>query len=106
MLQNLSQAAALTSTLRTEHPRLAATLGSKSTFRKLPKRSVLVADINQLCELIAEPAEPLLLPHEASRDCVVGENMIPRGTMVLVNSFPIHRDPNVWVQPNEFILER
>ncbi|TFK77110.1 hypothetical protein BDN72DRAFT_783898 [Pluteus cervinus] len=40
---------------------LAATLGSKSTFRKLPKRSVLVADINQLCELIAEPAEPLAL---------------------------------------------
>ncbi|KAF9229270.1 hypothetical protein BS17DRAFT_771250 [Gyrodon lividus] len=41
--------------------RLAATLGSKSAFRKLPKRSVMTADISQLCELIATPAEPLAL---------------------------------------------
>ncbi|KAJ6621737.1 hypothetical protein B0H10DRAFT_2017274 [Mycena sp. CBHHK59/15] len=40
---------------------LAATLGSKSTFKKLPKRSVLTADISQLCGLIAEPSEPLAL---------------------------------------------
>ncbi|KAH9898372.1 Rec8 like protein-domain-containing protein [Cubamyces lactineus] len=40
---------------------LAATLGPKSSFRKLPKRSVLTADISQLCGLIAEPAEPLAL---------------------------------------------
>ncbi|KAI0363909.1 hypothetical protein BV20DRAFT_65414 [Pilatotrama ljubarskyi] len=40
---------------------LAATLGPKSSFRKLPKRSVLTADISQLCDLIAEPAEPLAL---------------------------------------------
>ncbi|KIY52705.1 hypothetical protein FISHEDRAFT_55692 [Fistulina hepatica ATCC 64428] len=35
--------------------------GSKSTFKKLPKRSVLTADISQLCSLIIEPAEPLAL---------------------------------------------
>ncbi|KAF8078636.1 Rec8 like protein-domain-containing protein [Lyophyllum atratum] len=40
---------------------LAATLGSKSTFKKLPKRSILTADIAQLCDLIAEPSEPLAL---------------------------------------------
>ncbi|KAJ7634292.1 Rec8 like protein-domain-containing protein [Mycena polygramma] len=40
---------------------LAATLGSKSTFKKLPKRSVLTADISQLCDLIATPSEPLAL---------------------------------------------
>ncbi|KAJ7071043.1 Rec8 like protein-domain-containing protein [Mycena amicta] len=40
---------------------LAATLGSKSTFKKLPKRSVLSADISQLCDLIADPEEPLAL---------------------------------------------
>ncbi|KAK0465040.1 Rec8 like protein-domain-containing protein [Desarmillaria tabescens] len=40
---------------------LAATLGSKSTFKKLPKRSVMTADIGQLCDLIAEPSEPLAL---------------------------------------------
>ncbi|KAG6911973.1 hypothetical protein DXG01_000221 [Tephrocybe rancida] len=41
--------------------RLAATLGSKSAFKKLPKRSILTADITQLCDLIAEPLEPLAL---------------------------------------------
>ncbi|KAI0651884.1 Rec8 like protein-domain-containing protein [Trametes meyenii] len=41
--------------------RLAATLGPKSSFKKLPKRSVLTADISQLCGLIAQPAEPLAL---------------------------------------------
>ncbi|KAI0669869.1 Rec8 like protein-domain-containing protein [Trametes maxima] len=40
---------------------LAATLGPKSSFKKLPKRSVLTADISQLCGLIAQPAEPLAL---------------------------------------------
>ncbi|KAG2044865.1 hypothetical protein BDR03DRAFT_848367 [Suillus americanus] len=38
-----------------------ATLGSKSAFKKLPKRSVLSADISQLCDLIASPSEPLAL---------------------------------------------
>ena len=41
--------------------RLAATLGAKSSFKKLPKRSVLTADISQLCGLIAQPPEPLAL---------------------------------------------
>lgn len=41
--------------------RLAATLGSKSAFKKLPKRSVMTADISQLCRLIATPEEPLAL---------------------------------------------
>ncbi|KAJ3513821.1 hypothetical protein NLJ89_g2734 [Agrocybe chaxingu] len=40
---------------------LAATLGARSSFKKLPKRSVLTADITQLCDLISEPAEPLAL---------------------------------------------
>ncbi|KAI0052884.1 hypothetical protein FA95DRAFT_1553180 [Auriscalpium vulgare] len=40
---------------------LAATLGAKSSFKKLPKRDVLGADIAQLCDLIIEPAEPLAL---------------------------------------------
>lgn len=41
--------------------RLAATLGARSSFKKLPKRDVMGADIIQLCGLITEPAEPLAL---------------------------------------------
>ncbi|KAI9444793.1 Rec8 like protein-domain-containing protein [Lactarius indigo] len=40
---------------------LAATLGARSSFKKLPKRDVMGADITQLCGLITEPAEPLAL---------------------------------------------
>ncbi|TDL28662.1 hypothetical protein BD410DRAFT_893626 [Rickenella mellea] len=40
---------------------LAATLGSQSAFKKLPKRSIMTADISQLCNLITEPVEPLAL---------------------------------------------
>ena len=41
--------------------RLAATLGAKSSLKKLNKRSVMTADITGLCDLIAEPSEPLAL---------------------------------------------
>jgi N terminus of Rad21 / Rec8 like protein len=41
--------------------RLAATFGARSSFKKLPKRDVMGADIAQLCNLITEPAEPLAL---------------------------------------------
>lgn len=40
---------------------LAATLGSKSTLKKLTKKSVMTADLSQLCENIAHPSEPLAL---------------------------------------------
>lgn len=41
--------------------RLAATLGSKSTLKRLTKKSVLTADISHLCDMVAAPAEPLAL---------------------------------------------
>ncbi len=41
--------------------RLAATLGPKSSFKKLPKQSIRTADISQLCDQISRPPEPLAL---------------------------------------------
>ncbi|KAG9314349.1 hypothetical protein JVU11DRAFT_5141 [Chiua virens] len=55
---------------------LAATLGSKSAFKKLPKRSVMTADISQLCRLIATPAEPLAL--RLSSNLLVGAARVYR----------------------------
>lgn len=52
------------------------------------------------------PAAPLLLPHESSEDCRLGAYDIPRGTLVLVNSWGIHRDPEVWDHATRFDPER
>ncbi|KAI3737188.1 hypothetical protein L2E82_27183 [Cichorium intybus] len=53
-----------------------------------------------------KPAGPLLVPHEASEDCVIGGYNIPGGTMVIVNQWAIHHDPKVWTDPEKFIPER
>ncbi|KAF5765729.1 putative cytochrome P450 [Helianthus annuus] len=52
------------------------------------------------------PAGPLDVPHESMEDCVVGGYNIPKGTRLLVNLSKIHRDPNIWTNPNEFKPER
>ncbi|XP_030532134.1 cytochrome P450 81E8-like [Rhodamnia argentea] len=49
---------------------------------------------------------PLLLPHESSADCTLGDYLVPRGTIVLVNAWAIHRDPELWEDPRTFKPER
>ncbi|KAL8477010.1 hypothetical protein ACS0TY_029350 [Phlomoides rotata] len=52
------------------------------------------------------PAAPLLLPHQPSEDIRVGEYDVPRGTIVFINAWAIHRDPEVWEDPMSFKPER
>ncbi|XP_073006417.1 cytochrome P450 81Q32-like [Typha latifolia] len=52
------------------------------------------------------PGGPLLVPHESRDDIVLNNYDIPRGTMLLVNAYSIHRDPATWDEPNEFRPER
>lgn len=52
------------------------------------------------------PAGPLMVPHVASEDCKVGGYDMPRGTTLLVNLWAIHRDPQLWDDPETFKPER
>ncbi|CAI0405695.1 unnamed protein product [Linum tenue] len=70
-----------------------------------------ISNLPYLRNIISEtlrlyPAAPLLVPHVSSEDCVVGGYHLPRDTMLLVNAWAIHRDPNLWDDPTSFRPER
>ncbi|KAH0695202.1 hypothetical protein KY285_022299 [Solanum tuberosum] len=51
------------------------------------------------------PAVPLFF-HEAMEDCVVDDFHIQKGSRIIINCYAIHRDPNVWPDPEKFFPER
>ncbi|XP_012854772.1 PREDICTED: cytochrome P450 76A1 [Erythranthe guttata] len=52
------------------------------------------------------PLVTLLAPHYAIDDCKVAGFDISKGTMVLINTWSIGRDPKLWDSPEEFLPER
>lgn len=70
-----------------------------------------LANLPYLHNIISEtfrlfPPGPLLVPHESSSDCRVGGYDIPSGTLLFVNAWAIHRDPEVWEDASRFYPER
>ncbi|KAL5707024.1 hypothetical protein ACHQM5_025124 [Ranunculus cassubicifolius] len=61
---------------------------------------------NIICETLRlYPTGPVVI-HESSEDCIVGGFHVPKGTMLQMNVWALHRDPNVWVEPMKFNPER
>ncbi|CAN8265099.1 unnamed protein product [Cochlearia groenlandica] len=52
------------------------------------------------------PLTPLLIPREASKDLKIGGYDIPKKTWIHVNIWAIHRNPNIWEEPEAFVPER
>ncbi|KAG5621342.1 hypothetical protein H5410_006560 [Solanum commersonii] len=53
------------------------------------------------------PAAPMLIPHQSADDTKIGGFDVPRGTILLVNAWAVHRDPLVWADdPASFRPER
>lgn len=76
-------------------------LMDEQDLSKLPYLHCIISETFRLC-----PAAPLLVAHEASDDCKLGDYDIPRGTILLVNAWAIHRDPKNWEEPMHFKPER
>ncbi|XP_010425654.1 PREDICTED: cytochrome P450 81D11 [Camelina sativa] len=68
---------------------------------KLPYLQNIVSETLRLY-----PVAPMLLPHLASEDCVLDGYDVPRGTIILVNAWAIHKDPKLWEEPEKFKPER
>ncbi|XP_047967645.1 cytochrome P450 71AU50-like [Salvia hispanica] len=52
------------------------------------------------------PVGPLLIPHYSREDSKVNGYDIPKDSRIIINTYAIGRDPNVWTDPEMFIPER
>ncbi|XP_030455715.1 cytochrome P450 81E8-like [Syzygium oleosum] len=73
----------------------------ESDVSKLPYLQCIIFETLRLSTTV-----PLLLPHESSADCTIGGYLVPCGTIVLVNAWASHRDPELWEEPTAFKPER
>ncbi|KAK9104256.1 hypothetical protein Scep_021102 [Stephania cephalantha] len=48
----------------------------------------------------------LLIPHRATETCQVMNYTIPKDSQILINTYAIQRDPEVWEDPSSFRPER
>ncbi|XP_027908347.1 cytochrome P450 71A1-like [Vigna unguiculata] len=52
------------------------------------------------------PPGPLLIPRETRKKVIIDDYEIPAKTIIYVNGWAIHRDPEAWEDAEEFIPER
>ncbi|KAF2302130.1 hypothetical protein GH714_032886 [Hevea brasiliensis] len=76
-------------------------LMDESDVSKLPYLQSIILETLRL-----HPAGPLLLPHLSRSDCTIQGYDVPSNTIVFVNAWAIHRDPQLWDDAGKFKPER
>lgn len=69
----------------------------------LPKLSYLRGIITETLRVTTKAVLP---PRESSEGCKIAGYNIPQGTQLFVNVSAVHRDPNLWRDPDVFKPER
>ncbi|XWS41844.1 hypothetical protein CRYUN_Cryun17cG0117700 [Craigia yunnanensis] len=52
------------------------------------------------------PTAPLLVPYKTIDDCTINGYKVPCDTIILINAWVIHQNPELWDDPTSFKLER
>ena len=52
------------------------------------------------------PPGPLIVPHEAVKDCTVNNFHIPKKSRIIINVWAIGRNPSAWTDAEKFFPER
>ncbi|RDX68442.1 Cytochrome P450 83B1, partial [Mucuna pruriens] len=82
-------------------------LGGKKDFldeddiQKFPYFKAVIKETMRLY-----PPVPLLLPRETNKKCIIDGYEIAAKTIIYVNAWAIHKDPETWKDPEEFLPER
>ncbi|WP_052706571.1 cytochrome P450 [Streptomyces rubellomurinus] len=77
--------------------------GTPADSRERPGSTLMEGVINEGMRLF--PPSPTI-PRQVQKDVRIGSSTVPAGSMVMLNVAAIHRDPDVWERPDEFLPER
>ncbi|KAK7686214.1 hypothetical protein QCA50_010434 [Cerrena zonata] len=67
----------------------------------LPYVRALVSEVNRFC-----PVAPLAVPHAATADLKLGEYLVPKDSIIFLNTWGIYRHPDYYENPDVFEPER
>ncbi|KAH7054332.1 putative cytochrome P450 oxidoreductase [Macrophomina phaseolina] len=88
------------------HREIAAVVGEDrspqwSDMDKLPYVNMIVKEGHRW-----RPILPLCFPHALGQDDWVDGKFLPKGTIVILNVWGMHMDPQVWLEPEKFNPDR
>ena len=70
------------------------------TLRDIPSLPLLQATVNELLRVTSIAVTAV--PHSTTADVNVREFIIPKDTLVFINLWSVHRNPEIWKDPDVF----